>query len=416
VRGWRTLGWLAAAMTLVAPGCWLQSGYDARRSGNNAGETTITAANVASLAKAWEVPGATAAGDPVVNGGTAYVSNGTAVEARALATGAVRWRAPVAHTRSLAVAGGHLWSAAADTGCALTALDRATGATVAAQSFGGNAFDFGSDGRSYCTVTEVLATGNSVMTSWSYLAGARAPGACFPGFTYQTGAGTITLDSATGEVTSQTGGVGSPGCGPVPTGPANTLSSDGTVVYMPAGNQIERFGTCGGSPCGPLALPAGMSASSTVVPAAGGRLVLTAPDQLVVLDAATGAVQWSAPFSTPQFAAPAVTGTTIYLTGTGGVVAAFPLTGCGAATCDPSWTDTSSGEVSGSARVGGNLVYVAGGQGNEVRAYAAGGCGAATCAPLATVELGGPSYISPVVDSATLFVQEGGAVAAYRLP
>jgi outer membrane protein assembly factor BamB len=145
--------------------------------------------------------------------------------------------------------------------------------------------------------------------------------------------------------------------------------------------------------------------------------VLTAvPNQLAVLDASTGAVQWSAPFTTSQSGNPAVTATTIFLTGADGLVAAFPLAGCGAATCSPSWSDTSAGEVSGSPRVGGNLVYVAAGQGNEVLAYAAGGCGATTCAPVGTVHLTGSTFMSPVVDSATLFAQERDAVAAYRLP
>jgi len=416
VLGWRKVGWLAVVAALMAPGCWLQSGFDQRRSSNNAGETAVTAAKVGSLAKAWEVAGASAGGDPVVNGGTAYLSTGTTVEARNLATGAARWSAPVADVESLAIGGGHIWAAAADTGCSLTALAPATGATVATLGFGGNAFDFGSNGRSYCGISEGLVRGNTVVISWSYFGAALARGSCFPNFTYQTGSGTGTVDAETGELISETGGVGSPGCAPASADPANTLSSDGNVVYMPSGNQIVRIGLCSGQACAPLTLPAGVSAGGVVVPADGGRLVLTGGNQLLVLSAATGAVQWSAPFTPSTFSAPAVTATTIYVTGADGVVAAFPLAGCGAATCSPSWSDTSSGEVSGAPRVGGDVVYVAGGQGNEVRAYAAGGCGASSCAPVATIDLGGPSYISPVIDSGTLFVQEGGGVAAYRLP
>ena len=61
MRGWRKVGWVAVAAALMAPGCWLQSGYDQRRSSNNAGETAITAANVGTLVKAWDVAGASAA-------------------------------------------------------------------------------------------------------------------------------------------------------------------------------------------------------------------------------------------------------------------------------------------------------------------------------------------------------------------
>jgi hypothetical protein len=180
VGRWRKFGWLAAVAVLMAPGCWLQSGYDQRRSGDNAGETAITVANVGTLAKAWEVAGATAAGDPVVNGGTAYLSTGTTVEARNLATGAARWSVPVASVDSLAVGGGHIWAAVGDTGCSLQALAPATGATVATQGFGGNAFDYGSSGRSYCSVNAVLVRGNTVVTSWSYFAVSSPAGRASP--------------------------------------------------------------------------------------------------------------------------------------------------------------------------------------------------------------------------------------------
>lgn len=415
MRGWRKLGWAAAAlvMVVVAPGCWLQSGYDARRSANNAGESTITAANVAGLAEAWHAPGGA---EPVVSGGTAYVASGTAVQALAVRTGASRWNVAV-DASSLALAGDHLWVAGGDTGCSLRALDPATGATVTSQSFGGPAFNFGSNGRSYCATTDVLATGGTVSTTWTYFAGAIARGSCFPGFTYQSGSGTITLDKDTGAVVSQTGGVGSAGCTASTPSPVNTLSSDGTITYMPVGESIARYGTCGGASCTSLTLPAGTSAGSVVVPAAGGRLVVASGGKVLVLDAATGAVQWTGTVTTTvgESPAPTVTATTVYATGAGGVMAAFPLAGCGAATCEPAWTAAPGGEVSGQPVVGGDVVYVAGGQGNEVRAYPAGGCGAATCGPLATLALDNPSYLPPVIDSGTLFVQDGG-LTAFRLP
>jgi PQQ-like domain len=339
MRGWRKLGWAAVALVMVAvaPGCWLQSGYDARRSANNAGESTITAANVAGLAEAWH---ASATVEPVVSGGTAYVASGTAVQALAVATGASRWSVPDSGADSLALAGGHLWVAGGNTGCSMRALDPATGATVTSQGFGGNAFDFGSNGRSYCSTTEVLATGDTVSTSWTYFAGALAPGPCFPGFTLQSGSGVITLDKDTGAVVSQVGGVGAAGCTFSTPETVNTLSSDGTITYMPVGDRIVRYGTCGGSPCGSLAVPAGTGTGEVVVPAAGGRLVIASGGKVLVLDAATGAVQWTGTVTTTvvESPAPTVTATTVYVTGAGGVLAAFPLAGCGAATCGPAWT------------------------------------------------------------------------------
>src|SRR5512139_598318 len=47
---WRALLVLAL---VAAQGCWLQAGFDARRSGFNGGETGITSATVARLAPVW---------------------------------------------------------------------------------------------------------------------------------------------------------------------------------------------------------------------------------------------------------------------------------------------------------------------------------------------------------------------------
>src|SRR5262249_61900814 len=52
----RTLRALAALGLVTASGCWLQTGFDAQRTGANGGETTITSATVGDLAAAWSVP------------------------------------------------------------------------------------------------------------------------------------------------------------------------------------------------------------------------------------------------------------------------------------------------------------------------------------------------------------------------
>ena len=206
----------------------------------------------------------------MVNGGTAYLSTGTTVEARNLTTGAPRWSVPVADVESLGIGGGHIWAAAGDTGCSLKALAPATGATVATQAFGGNAFDFGSNGRSYCNISEVLVRGNTVVISWSYFAGVIAPGVVLPqlhlpdGFRHGHGRRRdrrADLDDRSPRL---------PGLRSGPVEAANTLSSDGNVLYMPAGNQIVRIGLCSGQACPPLTLPAGVSAGAVVVPADGG--------------------------------------------------------------------------------------------------------------------------------------------------
>src|SRR5690349_1660214 len=96
-------GAVLAALLLVgvAAGCWPQEGFDASRSGFSPLESTLTAANVGSLTRAW----GTAAGastTPIVVGGSAFAGAGDAVEAFDTATGAVRW---VTHNNDLASSG-----------------------------------------------------------------------------------------------------------------------------------------------------------------------------------------------------------------------------------------------------------------------------------------------------------------------
>jgi outer membrane protein assembly factor BamB len=214
-----------------------------------------------------------------------------------------------------------------------------------------------------------------------------------------TGAG-----SDTGGVTS---GCGNPG---IPTTPT-TLSADGTFTYELTSTAVLRHG--GGSSL-PLPAAPGFARVPTVAP--GGRLVLTSTDgRVFVLDATTGAVLWSGTVGAGASVPAAVTPTTVYAADGAGTLAAFPLAGCGAATCAPEWTATTSGAAADRPSVGGDVVYV-GGTDGSITAFAAAGCGAATCGPLWSDNVGSAVTASPVIDQGTLYVSGASTLTAYRLP
>src|SRR5215510_13014487 len=129
---------LGALTLLTASGCWLQGGFDARRSGFNVGETAITPANVAQLAPAWTATLPGAPGEPVVYGGTAFVRSAGVVTALDTSSGATRWTATGLGGSGLpVVADERLWVPSGGGHCELTVLDRGSGAAVEHHPFGG---------------------------------------------------------------------------------------------------------------------------------------------------------------------------------------------------------------------------------------------------------------------------------------
>jgi PQQ-like domain len=408
----RTLRALAALGLVTASGCWLQTGFDAGRSGNNGGETTITSATVGDLAVAWSVPVGSGAREAVVSGGTAYVRSSGSVRALDVATGATRWTVGPAGSGAAAIAGNRLWVPASGDACALQALDPRTGGTLSSTPMGGPAVS-GTDAFSACLAGDALSAGGRIVTSWTYAAIGLSPhGGCFPDFDNLTGNGTHTenADGTGGGINTGglTSGCGNPGIPPAP----STLSSDGTVIYELTGTGIARY--FGGTS---LPLPAAPGFVPVPTVAAGGRLVLTSTDgRMFVLDAATGAVQWRGTFGTSASVPVAVTPTTVFAADGAGTLAAFALAGCGAAAaCAPTWTATTTGAATARPSVGGDVVYV-GGDDGSITAFAAGGCGAATCGPLWSDNVGSAVSSSPVIDRGTLYVGGSTTLTAYRLP
>jgi hypothetical protein len=406
----RSVRALAALGLATASGCWLQTGFDAGRSGANGGETAITSATVGNLTVAWSVPVGNGPREAVVNGGTAYVrSNGT-VQALDVATGAARWTVSQTGSSAAAFDGNRLWVPATGDSCGLVSLDPKTGATLSTTPMGGPAVS-GENAFSLCLASDALSQGGEISTSWSYAAVALAPHGCFPDFDNLTGSGTHTenADGSGGSIDTGglTNGCGNPGLPAVPT----TLTSDGTVTYELTTTGIVRHF---GGPDLPLSPAPGFVPVPTV--ATGGRLVLTSTDgHVFVLDAASGAVQWSGTVGTSASVPVAVTPTTVFAADGAGTLAAFPLAGCGAATCAPTWTAATTGAATARPSVGGDVVYVGGNDGS-ITAFAAGGCDAATCSPLWSANVGSTVSSSPVIDRGTLYVGGSTTLTAYRLP
>ncbi|HKE72207.1 MAG TPA: PQQ-binding-like beta-propeller repeat protein [Acidimicrobiales bacterium] len=417
-----------AAAALVAPACWPQAGFDARRSGFNGGETGITSATVAQLAPAWTATVGGGPGEPVVLGATAYVRTGGAVTALDTTTGAVRWTTPLAGAGLPVLAQNHVWVPVASSACSLASLDLGTGAVVDTRSFGGPGLPNNDQSFAACGTYDLVGVGKRLMIGWLYLASAFAPGQCLPNRTNAFGAAVNAFDTDTTAGAWNTGGI-TVTCDPLPTTPPagvrGRLSSDSTTLFAPhavvsstgAADSVAGFSVATGAGQFSWATPSTVVTPVTPLSDASTELAAVATDgHLFVLDKDTGAVDWSADLGAAASTPAAVTDTTIFVAGGDGRVLAFPVGGCGAATCSPAWTATLPAAATARPSVVGDVLYVGGSDG-RLTALPAGGCGAATCAALFATTVPGSVSGSPVADGGTLYVGSStGTVTAYRIP
>jgi outer membrane protein assembly factor BamB len=375
----------------------VQPGFDAGRSHWNAGESTITAANVDDVAPLWA---AAAAGGPVATyGRLVYVQDGLVVTALDATTGAARWSvdlvaaglpAEVVPDGPPVVAGGTLsvpWEWFLRGG--RSRIDAATGTLVEL----GTA-DNGSAIAPAAVVADRLVPASAMVLGSSFLIQASMGFTYTPTFWYTafSGPGPGTAFAIVGDRVAWSFGTEATGFGPA------------CPAYPPPGP---------GVPAPPGCAPdwhTELGATPTAVAALGpDRVAYTdATGTVTVLDVATGAVAWTAELGSAT-SDPVVAGSTLFV-GAGGQLAAFPATGCGAATCSPAWT-----APGGAAIAGGDVVYTS--SGGDVLAYPAAGCGAATCAPLVTLSVEGTEVAPAIVDGGRLFaVTSDGRTVAFGLP
>jgi outer membrane protein assembly factor BamB len=109
-------------------------------------------------------------------------------------------------------------------------------------------------------------------------------------------------------------------------------------------------------------------------------------DHLSVINAKTGALQWTGAITTGETVSTTIVDNgMVYFVGNstynGGTLYAFNAAGCGKATCTPAWTVYNASGWGYSPAAANGVLYI-GGIDNALYAFAEAGCGATTCAPL----------------------------------
>jgi PQQ-like domain len=152
-----------------------------------------------------------------------------------------------------------------------------------------------------------------------------------------------------------------------------------------------------------------------IAPDQGTVYVGTEAGTLYAVDAASGAVEWTAALGARVGAAPALAEGTLYVPTADGRVAALAAGGCGAATCAPLWEASTGSAIRVQPAVAGGVVYTGSADGS-VDGFPAAGCGAPSCAPLWSAEAGSGITGAPAVSIGQLYVgTEAGDLVAYRL-
>jgi len=395
---WTTL--CAAAFVAVSTsGCWLQFGANAHRTAYVPGETTLTASNVGALHQVWSRSVGTSASAPVVNGGRVFVSSGATMSALATTDGSVLWQRTQPEQQGFTVALDQpgINGANVEANYSIAALggtytfDQASGSSSATarqiHTFPYNAIAYG---------TNVTAVDVAEVSSGGSL--------------------------STVEYAGKTGFIAFGNLGGVPAATHPMIS--GNFVYVGSGSSVLAFplDTCPSGPvpnfCFPAwnvtlpstaSMPVGISNTQVAVAMSNGNVA--------VLDATTGALQFTATTGSTNAQPPTVDGAGSFITGTAdGRVRAFPVAGCGSATCAASWvTTTTGGAIVTQPVFAGGVVYVGTAKGH-LQAFAAHSCQSPFCVSLADITVDANATSMYVVDNnASVYATTStGKVVAYQ--
>ena len=404
---------VAAAVAAVAlAGCWPMVGQGPHRQGYNPYERTLTIDNVTTLTPEWDVAG----GDrDLVAADRVVVASGTVVSGYDLATGAERWRVGPAY-RNLPYGAPVLDRGIAYIPQPVVGIfnyehDLQTGEVVPVSLGGGGVVAISGD--------DVLLEDSKPDPSYTFgtysfrVDDRAAPGAGWGGVTHvQT---QVMGPPEEVHLSLGSGAVYSSGYGLLTTTAGDGASGLGVRAFGP-----EQPATCGPAGNATYACPRwvtpidGTQATPPVVgPGETTLYVATDAGTVYAVDAATGAVQWSAALGAAILAPPALAEGLLYVPLSTGDVQVLATDGCGAPTCSPLWTAATGGIVGSQPSVAGGVVYV-GVDSGHVLAFDATGCGAATCSPVWSHEMGGPVVPSPIVTSGRLIVTAGGRLVSLR--
>jgi outer membrane protein assembly factor BamB len=435
---------LVAAVVLALSGCWPVPGQSPDRTSHNPVEAGLTPATVGELTEAWTTQALgipLAASDPVVSSaGVHFVLGGCGVATHRFTDGAQLWISEpssvctqpqgwelIQQFSPAFVVGDRLmwgWWGVMDNGPSppppsffggTSHHDVATGDTPTAPAPPGTIIA-GVRGDTVATTSLRILTPAPplppVPTTW------LTNGRITVGPLSEPAAGR-TFDTTGGTVpTLGTNAVFQAGHGSLATAPGDPAQ----------GQAVRAFALADPRPgCGPEGLLMECPLWVTPVDGTAATEVVIAPDQGTVyagtsagtvyaLDAATGAVRWTAALGAPVTATPALADGTLYVPTGDGRLVVLAAAGCGSATCSPSWEASTGSPLGVQPAVAGGVVY-AGSDDGSIDAFDAAGCGAATCVALWSAEAGSAITGAPAVSSGRLYVgTANGQVVAYRRP
>jgi serine/threonine-protein kinase len=390
MRSWGT-GIVVALIALSTSGCWLQTGAGPGHQGF-VSEVTLTSSNAATLHQVWSKNvGAFPLSAPIVEGGRLFVSGGTYMTALNAATGVQAWQTDTTEGTYFPSLG------------ELAIYQNRVQTPYSIYSFGGS-FSFDPATGTYTdTGAQQVFPYNAPTVAGSMLAtdlGAVNQGGALSAVQYGNKVGFINFWSNISAAR--------PATVPMVRGNQVFVGSETSVLAFPTDSCTPAVIT---TDCAPSwttdvastpGMPVSLSPTQLAVPLANGNVA--------VLDAATGALQWTAQTGSTDAQSPAVDATNIYVGTADGKVRTFPVAGCGNPTCSATTTSTAAGAaIKSQPVVAGGVVYVGTGNGKVV-AYDTSGNQLASL----TVNAGA-SRVSVIEDGGTVYATtDNGTAAAFR--
>ncbi len=417
VRVSRCIG--AAGLVLALTGCWPSTGAGPDRRAYNSVETGVTTATVGGFVHAWTATtdgGARGVSSAVVSAaGLVHVTTERSIYGFSLVTGEQRW------VETPYTGGG----ARVDT--ELTALgddgdDLSLYVSVASGPLSWENGMF--DPRTGFWISELFGRQESIRPGGDPVAAmtrfsARGAGVRQEILMFPFNVGALTDHPGESRLTLGTTQVFYAGSGLMVTVPGDGTEGHGLRAFA----VTPWTNTCGAPgdqvfACPQWVLPLDGSSSTTPVLSADGATVYVGTDagSFSAVDAATGAVRWSAAVGSAVVAPPAVARGTVFVPTAAGSLVALPADGCGAATCAPLWASPTGSALTVQPGAAGDVVFVGAADGS-VDAFAAAGCGAAMCPPVWSADTGSSITGAPAISGGKVLVGTlDGRLIAYGPP
>jgi PQQ-like domain len=395
----------AGVVALGTAGCWPQVGQGPDRTGHNGLETRITVDTVATLEQEWVAnlgPGLSG-GEVVASPRTGVIASGGVLAGIDLSSGAIRWtqRSTQFGWRDPFMVGEQVVVGRSNVDARTLTFDEMTGVQVADRV---DRIETRRGTRRIHVQTSAIATPQGFEF--------------FHRFTAETDG--VPADAWAGLY----GGPGGSQAGRLTLG-AERIYATGVGLLadnVQQGNGIRAFDQHSPNLCGrgdfkctswATSLPGSTTTAAVVGPGETTLYAATDGGTVAAVDAATGALQWSAEAGAPVDDPPALADGVLYVATRTGQVLAFAADGCGAPSCTPTWRFEAGGQVVGQPSVAGGVVFVATTSGRLVAVDAA-GCGAATCAPIMVRELGTAVTAPPIVAYGRVLVGTFTGVVSFR--